>query len=177
MAALRTVICGSPQPRGKCAQAAARMADLLGERFPEDEVRSFSVGRMDVRPCVGCNRCADGGGCFMHDDMDDVLDVLAGAIELYVVSPVYFAGPPAQLKALFDRMQPLFFTDARRASKRPAHLLVVGGGGDPHGFAPLETITRSALAVAGFRLGAVEPSIGENLAGVLARADRLAGGE
>jgi multimeric flavodoxin WrbA len=153
------------------------MADLLGGRFPGDEVRSFSVGRMDVRPCVGCNRCADGGGCFMHDDMDGVLDALAGSSELYVVSPVYFAGPPAQLKALLDRMQPLFFADARLSPKRPAYLLIVGGGGDPHGFAPLETIARSALAVAGFRLDAVEPSIGENLAGVLAHADHLAGGE
>ena len=133
------------------------MAELLRDRFPEDEVQLFSVAtatggrglrhaqdsardpiphRVAVSPCIGCNRCVKGEGCFMHDDMDDLLEVLAAAREFYVVCPVFFAGPPAQMKAVLDRVQPLFFTDVRKRPKRPAHLLVVGGGGDPHGFEP-----------------------------------------
>lgn len=109
----------------------------------------------------------------MHDDMDDLLEVLAAAREFYVVCPVFFAGPPAQMKAVLDRVQPLFFTDVRKRPKRPAHLLVVGGGGDPHGFEPLVGIMRSALSVAGFRLDGVEASIGEDLQGALTHAEAL----
>ena len=66
------------------------------------------------------------------------------------------------MKALLDRFQPLFSTYDPKAPKRPAKLMVVGQGGDPHGFGPLETIMRSALAVAGFRLEEVLPCIGES---------------
>ena len=48
------------------------------------------------------------------------------------------------------------------SSCQKAKLMVVGQGGDPHGFGPLETIMRSALAVAGFRLEEVLPCIGES---------------
>jgi hypothetical protein len=73
---------------------------------------------------------------------------------------VYFAGPPSQLKAALDRLQPHYWKGTRRQPKRPACLYVVGEGGDPHGFAPLVTICRSALAVAGFELVDVRSHIG-----------------
>ena len=173
MAAFRTVICGSPQPDGRCAKASAHLADVLRDRFPEDGLQLFDVAHMDVHPCLGCNHCAEDARCILRDDMDGLLSALAESAELFVVCPVYFAGPPAQMKAVLDRMQPLFFTDVRNRPKRPAHLLVVGGGGDPHGFEPLVGIMRSALSVAGFRLDRVEASIGEDLQGVLSRADAL----
>ena len=78
-----------------------------------------------------------------------------------MVSPVYFAGPPAQLKALLDRLQPYFWSDARAGAKRPAVLHVVGEGGDPHGFEPLVGIVRSALACAGFTLETVYDWVGK----------------
>lgn len=96
----------------------------------------------------------------MHDDMDGVLQSLTSSAELIVVSPVYFAGPPAQFKALLDRLQPFFYSDVRKGEKRIAHLVVVGDGGDPHGFEPLVVCTRSALSVAGFSLQDVTSCIG-----------------
>ena len=75
--------------------------------------------------------------CVIDDDMFEVRKHLDAADELIVVSPVYFAGAPAQLKALLDRMQPYFHSTVRRGEKRPLVLHVVGEGGDPHGFEPL----------------------------------------
>ncbi len=109
----------------------------------------------------------------MRDGMEQLLAVLQETAELYIVCPVFFAGPPAQMKAVLDRMQPLYYTDARTHPKRPANLLVVGGGGDPHGFEPLVGIMRSALSVSGFSLDRVEVSIGEDLQGTLSRAEVL----
>ena len=93
--------------------------------------------------------------------MRELYALLDDADELVVVSPVYFAGPPAQLKALLDRLQPYFWSDARADAKRPAVLHVVGEGGDPHGFEPLVGIVRSALACAGFALLTVYDWVGK----------------
>jgi multimeric flavodoxin WrbA len=99
--------------------------------------------------------------------VDDYLEfkaVLERVDALAVVAPLYFAGPPAQLKALYDRLQPYW---AQRyllgypvAEKRSAQLFVVGGGGDAHGYMPLAVTTKSALAVAGFNLEKVNNFIG-----------------
>lgn len=104
---------------------------------------------------------ADGAPmCVIGDDMQEVYPLIDAADELVVVSPVYFAGAPSQLKALLDRLQPYFWTDARNGAKRPATLHVVGEGGDPHGFDALITVVKSALSVAGFRLDTVLDWVG-----------------
>lgn len=92
--------------------------------------------------------------CVIDDEMAEVRKHIDAADELIVVSPVYFAGAPAQMKALLDRMQPYFWSNLRERTKerRPCTLHVVREGGDPHGFEPLVGVVRSALGVAGFKL-------------------------
>ncbi|MGN0035149.1 MAG: flavodoxin family protein [Coriobacteriales bacterium] len=128
----------------------------------------FSLADHVVSGCIACDHCLKTGVCFKNDDheddfyqLDEMLDVCDA---LVVVTPVYFAGPPSQLKAVYDRFQPNW---ARRyimgepaPEKRPATLFVLGGGDDPFGYDPLVTITRSALNIAGFRLGDVHDFIG-----------------
>lgn len=111
--------------------------------------------------------------CVIDDDMSDIYELIDEAEELTIVSPVYFAGPPSQLKALLDRLQPYFAASAaqRCAAKeegrpfktavKPAVLHVVGEGSDPHGFAALVTIVQSALAVAGYKLETVLDWVGK----------------
>jgi len=141
-----------------------------------------------VGPCIGCDECRalseepihvfqEGDPllpqetvvesealfhhCVIDDDMDEVRKHLDAADELIVVCPVYFAGAPAQMKALLDRLQPYYFTDLRTRPKRPAVLHVVGAGGDPHGFEPLIGSLRSALSVTGFTLELVLDWVGK----------------
>lgn len=92
--------------------------------------------------------------CFRADGMRDVRLHLDAANRLILVAPLYFAGAPAQLKAVFDRLQPYYWSDIRsRTKKRRAfELHVVGEGGNPYGFEPLVVTARSALGVAGFKL-------------------------
>ena len=92
--------------------------------------------------------------CVIDDDISEVRKHIDAADELIVVSPVYFSGTPAQLKALLDRMQPYFFSDIRSYTKhrRPMTLHVVREGGNPYGFKALESTVRSAFGAAGFRL-------------------------
>lgn len=92
--------------------------------------------------------------CIIHDEMAEVRKHLDAADEVIVVSPVYFSGAPAQFKALFDRLQPYYFSDirSRTKSRRPMTLHVVREGGNPYGYDALENVVKSALGVAGFKL-------------------------
>ena len=155
----RVVLCGSPRANGRSRQIADALAHEFAAAYPEDFTIALAIAGCDIHGCVGCGKCRAMGECTYDDDMAGVMEALDAADELHLVSPVYFAGPPSQLKAVLDRLQPHYWKGTRTQPKRPAYLYVVGEGGDPHGFEPLVTICRSALAVAGFDLKAVTPHI------------------
>lgn len=171
----RLVVCGSVRPEGKSALLSAALIERMHELWPEDELNLFSLAEdIDVDPCLACDFCKLGEGCIIDDPMQDFYGMLDGADSLAVVSPIYFAGPPAQFKAVLDRFQLYFWTDFRQAKKRPAELFAIGDGGDPHGYEPLVGILRSALAVAGFRLDAMHDCVGRSFDDLRAVADSWA---
>lgn len=173
----RLIIVGSPRTNGRSAHLANMLFETCIEECPDDELALAPVSTLSVAGCTGCDACRDNiaklaelgeeaidddfAPCVIDDDMQEIYELIDSADEITVVSPVYFAGPPSQLKALLDRLQPYYWTNARVEEKRPAVLHVVGEGGDPHGFSALVCIVRSALAVAGFRLETVFDWVGK----------------
>ena len=173
----RLIIVGSPRTDGRSAHLANMLFETCIEECPDDELALAPVSTLSVAGCMGCDACRDNiaklaelgeealdddfAPCVIDDDMQEIYELIDSADEITVVSPVYFAGPPSQLKALLDRLQPYYWTNARAEEKRPAVLHVVGEGGDPHGFSALVSIVRSALAVAGFRLETVFDWVGK----------------
>lgn len=131
--------------------------DACKQELPEDDERRITPPEVDdplrQNPLV-FKSDARAHCCIYDDGMRDVRLHLDAANRLIVVAPLYFAGPPAQLKAVFDRLQPYFWSDIRSRTKkrRTFELHVVGEGGNPYGFDPLVGIARSALGVAGFKL-------------------------
>ncbi len=140
----------------------------------------MSVASTPIQPCTGCDQCRDEADepihvfqegdpllpcetvvesgalfhpCVIDDDMNEVRKHLDAADELIVVCPVYFAGVPAQMKALLDRLQPYYYTDLRTRPKRPAVIHVVGAGGHP----ALGPVGRGLHRGAGTRLGGEDP--------------------
>ena len=163
-------ICGSPRER--TSEALLALLEQ-GVRDAGARSRRFLLSKKRVAPCTGCGSCEKTGDCIMAneesplfagDDYAELMDALAYADALAVVSPLYFAGPPAQLKALYDRMQPFwaqkYLLGKEPRTKRPAQIFILGGGGDSHGYDPMVTISRSALAVAGFSLEKIQNFIG-----------------
>ena len=173
----RLIIVGSPRTNGRSAHLANMLFETCIEECPDDELALAPVSTLNVAGCTGCDACRgniaklvelgeealddDFAPCAIDDDMQEIYELIDAADEIIVVSPVYFAGPPSQLKALLDRLQPYYWTNARAEEKRPAVLHVVGEGGDPYGFSALVSIVRSALAVAGFRLETVFDWVGK----------------
>ena len=161
----RLIISGSPRARGRSAGVAEAVRFAFEDSCADDDVRLVSLADVRISPCTGCETCARTTGrnelyCIISDDMLRVREMLNACDQLTVVSPVYFAGAPSQLKAFLDRLQPYFYANWRAKPKRPASLYVVGEGGDPHGFGPLVGEARSALAVAGFALESVHDWVG-----------------
>jgi multimeric flavodoxin WrbA len=137
----------------------------------------FFLSKKKIMPCTGCGSCIKTGICVLASQTkdnklaDDYLELKAALDRtdaLALVAPIYFAGPPSQLKALFDRLQPYwakrYAMGGESKPKRPAQLFIVGGGDafghDPHGHEPLVGIARSALAVAGFSLEKIHNFVG-----------------
>ena len=152
----RIILSGSPRKNGKCAAISMAVQARLEALFPQDKARVILLPEIDeISGCTSCDFCEpNGGDCYIPDKMQGLYKDLGAADSLIIVSPVYFSGPPAQLKAIYDRFQAYFWAHDSKADKGAAILFAVGDGlgGDPHGFEPLVTITRSALAVAKFRL-------------------------
>lgn len=184
----RVIVVGSPRPDGRSASLADELFNACIEECPEDGVSIVSVASLEVAPCRGCDACREATAapeklpesednlaimplvaqsdavlhrCVIHDDMTDVRKHIDAADELIVVTPVYFASVPAQLKSLMDRLQPYYWSNVRKQGRRPMVLHVVGEGGDPHGFEPLIGTVRSAFGAIGFDLELVLDWVGK----------------
>lgn len=156
----RLIIVGSTRVNGRSAALAQQIFDTCLEEYPDDAVTIASVASLSIDPCIGCNACRK-GDCALDDDMRQVLELVEAADEVIVVSPVYFAGPPAAFKALLDRLQPFFWTDARHQETRPLTLHIIGEGHDPFGYDPLVTCVSSAFYCAGFVLDQILDWVGK----------------
>ncbi|MDR0501336.1 MAG: flavodoxin family protein [Coriobacteriales bacterium] len=182
------LICGSPR-----SHASEYLLNLIAKGAEEAgaQTKRFCLSQKHVNPCNGCNACSKTGICVLAsehnstynsthnnkhnsthnsklmDDYPELLRLMEQADALALVAPLYFAGPSAQLKALLDRMQPYwakhYVLGVPPRIKRPAQLFITGGGGDKHGYDPLVTITKSALAVAGFGIEKVHNFVGFKL--------------
>ena len=67
------------------------------------ETELVHLGKMDIAPCVDCERCRKEGRCAIDDDFQAVADKLEQADGVIIGSPVYFGCVSAQLKAFMDR--------------------------------------------------------------------------
>jgi len=86
--------------------------DTLAEHFlrglggeEEHEVTHFRPIDMEIAHCRACVRCAGGGGCVVHDDMDLVYPTLAEAEVVVLATPMFWGYMTSQLKTLFDRLE------------------------------------------------------------------------
>lgn len=147
-------IAGSPRRGGNSDVLLDACA--AGVRAAGGEVDLLVVARAGIGACTGCNTCSKDGQCTVRDGMQEVYPRIDAADAIVVATPVYFATVPSTLKALYDRCQPYW---ARRyvlheavVRRRPAGLLMAGGGGDPYGDDCAVTTTRSVFAVLGLDL-------------------------
>lgn len=149
-------VAGSPRRNGNSAWLLAACIEGIEDAGATADL--LDLAATPVPGCTGCDGCSATGVCAMGDSMTQVYEQIDAASALVIASPVYFASVPSSLKAFLDRFQPYWvrrylLREKLSGPKRPAALLLVGGGGDPFGTGCAVIPLQSALAVAGFKLG------------------------
>ena len=118
------VITGSPHRDG--TSAAMAEAFIRGAEEAGHQVRRFDAAFRQVAPCIGCDYCrSHDHQCFRQDDMTPLIGQIMEAQEIVYVTPLYYHGVTAQLKAVMDRYHAV--DDLIRGGGRRARIIVTAG--------------------------------------------------
>ena len=96
------VINGSPHVKGTSALLMDEF--IRGAQEKGHEIHVFHAAREDVHPCIACDTCRKtDNGCVFKDGMEKLNPMLEDAELVVFVTPLYYFGMSAQIKAVFDR--------------------------------------------------------------------------
>ncbi len=88
----------SPRKNGNCR----KLVSLINAANPK--ISTIHLDAFRILPCEGCLNCIS-GSCPSNDDFTKFINQMKGKEAVIIVSPVFFCGVPAQLKAAIDRCQ------------------------------------------------------------------------
>ena len=120
------ILCGSPHKNGTTNALAD--AFLSGIDRTKHTVEKVQISEKNIAPCLGCEYCRRNDGvCVRKDDMEALIPSILAADVIVFVSPIYYFGFNAQLKAVIDRFYAVNATLKTHTHKK-AVLLTAGGG-------------------------------------------------
>lgn len=133
---------------------------LQGVKGSEYGIERIVLRELCFSHCNECRGCAKTGVCILKDDMTPIYSKLLHYERLVMAFPVFFLGPPAQVKAFIDRAQSLWIRkyvlrkpEENRAPRKGFLLSVGGFQGSEKVFRCNISIVRSFYATCGFRYG------------------------
>lgn len=95
------VITGSPRKNGNSNTLADNF--IKGAEEAGHNVVRFDSAFKNVHPCIACNKCGMNGQCAFKDDFEFVKENIVDADAVVFVTPMYYFGISAQIKAVIDR--------------------------------------------------------------------------
>ena len=112
---------GSPKPKGNMHRMLDKVARDTG--YPYEIVR---LAELNIRPCLGCVKCADNNRCVQQDDMAPLYDKIVAANAMIVGPIVYFGKANAFTHTFLERLFPLRHLEPQTIGKLAA-VVCVGG--------------------------------------------------
>jgi len=97
-------ILGSPRKKGNSHTLTETVISGIEEK-KNCEVEYVYLHGLKISPCMGCGGCEKTGECVIKDDLTELYEKVDQADVLFLVTPVYFYGPSAQIKTFMDRFQ------------------------------------------------------------------------
>lgn len=128
------VLLGSPNRQGS--------SHILAECFRQGaeeaghSVEMIDVAHAEIHPCTGCIHCGYEGPCIQKDDVESIRPKILGADMMVLVTPLYYYGMSAQLKAMIDRF--CAFNSSIQQKRMKSALLAVAWNADGWTFEALE---------------------------------------
>lgn len=113
------MINGSPNENGCTNRALLEAGKIFRENGVEYVIHQ--IGKKPVAGCIACGRCYETKKCIFDDGVNEIAGIIDEFDALIVGSPVYYAGPSAQVTAFLDR---LFYTSARKMRGKLAAAIV-----------------------------------------------------
>lgn len=99
-----TIIYGSPRKRGNTAALLVPFMDELQKNgVILDYFDVYEKKIAGCRACLGCQKDSEKVCCVIQDDMQPVLNSMAGSDLIIIAAPVYAWSAPAPVKAVIDR--------------------------------------------------------------------------
>ncbi|MGI6199830.1 MAG: flavodoxin family protein [Christensenellales bacterium] len=135
------VLTGSPHRQGATFLLAERF--IQGAQAAGHAVFRFDAAFEAVHPCIGCDHCrAHDHACVFKDGMESLNPHLLDADLVALVTPLYFYGLSAQLKAALDRF---YANDDRLMGGRQAALLAACADDAPEAMDALAASYRAMI--------------------------------
>ncbi|MCX5782341.1 MAG: flavodoxin family protein [Elusimicrobia bacterium] len=113
MTAKILILNGSPKINGNTAKLIDWFVEGLKTKGAEVEIINTAFLKYKASGCLSCRKCQKYKEyeCSIDDDAKPVLKKMAKADIIVMATPLYFYGPSAQLKHIFDRMFSLYKWD------------------------------------------------------------------
>ncbi|MBI5206289.1 MAG: flavodoxin family protein [Candidatus Firestonebacteria bacterium] len=99
-------ISGSPRRHGNSELLLDEF--IKGAEYSGANTEKIIISEHKILPCTECLHCVSHAECTIKDDMQSLYPLLSEADGVVISTPVFFMGPPAQLKAMIDRCQLLW---------------------------------------------------------------------
>ncbi len=128
------LLLGSPNRQGSSRMLAESFRQ--GAEEAGHTVELIDAAHSNIHPCTGCIRCGYEGPCSQKDDVDAIRAKILGADMMVFVTPLYYYGMSAQLKALVDRF--CAFNASIHSKHMKAALLTTAWNSDGWTFEALE---------------------------------------
>lgn len=127
------ILTGSPRKNGNSDMLAD--AFMKGAQEKGHTVNKIEVAELNVSGCKACGMCwTKDGACVQCDDMAKIEPLLESADVLVLVSPLYFYGISAQLKAVIDRFCAYCVGNCKKSLKIKESALIMCGECDKERF-------------------------------------------
>lgn len=107
------IISGSPKRDGNTEALISWFWEGAREAGHQVEMIRAAFLRYNFPGCTSCRSCqkTEAYGCVIDDDAGPVLKKMMDADIIVMATPLYFFGPSAQIKIIFDRMFSLYKWD------------------------------------------------------------------
>ena len=103
------VITSSLRSRSNTDALAEKLS--MGAKDAGHDVEVVSLKGKEIKFCTGCFACQKTFRCVLKDDAAEIVQKVGGADTLVFVTPIYYYEMSGQMKALLDRMNPLYPSD------------------------------------------------------------------